>query len=68
MSGQPWHLLVRIEGEWEQCDFASCSDAESVFSNLLADYPFELEMAVLIGPEGELANLRNAEAGRQTVH
>lgn len=68
MSEHPWHLLVRIEGEWEECDFDSCSDAESVFSDLLGDYPLELEMAVLIGPEGELANLRGAEDGRRTVH
>jgi hypothetical protein len=63
MANQPWHLLVRIEGEWEECQFDSCSDAEAVFSGLLEDYPTELEMAVLIGPEGELANLTSPTAG-----
>lgn len=68
MSYQPWHLLVRIEGEWEECDFNSCSDAENVFSGLLEDYPIELEMAVLIGPQGELANLTKGEAARRVVN
>jgi hypothetical protein len=57
MTNQPWHLLVRIEGEWEECRFDCSSDAQTVFSGLLEDYPTELELALLIGPDGELANL-----------
>ncbi|HEX4231233.1 MAG TPA: hypothetical protein VHZ07_21335 [Bryobacteraceae bacterium] len=57
MTDQLWHLLVRIEGEWEECRFDRCSEAQTAFYGLLEDYPTELEMALLIGPDGELANL-----------
>jgi hypothetical protein len=60
MADQPWHLLVRIEGEWEECRFDCCTDAQTVFFCLLQDYPTELEMALLIGPNGEFANLTTA--------
>ena len=62
MTEHFWQLLVRIGGEWEQCGFACSSDAQIVLSELLGDYPTELEMAVLIGPDGELANLTEANA------
>lgn len=64
MTGHPWHLLVRIEGEWEECRYDCCSDAQTVFCDLLEDYPTELELALLIGPDGKLANLTMAAAGK----
>ena len=63
-----WHLLVRIEGEWEGCDYERCSEAQTVFSDLLSDYPVELELAVLIGPNGEIANLTRAASAPQLVN
>jgi hypothetical protein len=68
MTGHFWQLLVRIEGEWEQCGFDCRSDAQSVFCELLGDYPSELEMAVLIGPDGELANLTQPKSSSVTIH
>lgn len=67
MDHQPWHLLVRIEGEWEECEFNCCSEAQTVFSDLLIDYPIALELAVLIGPNGELANLTRAASAARMV-
>lgn len=68
MSDHSWQLLVRIEGEWEECKFDCCSDAQTVFCGLLEDYPVELEMAVLIGPDGEVANLAKANAASRLVN
>lgn len=57
MADRLWYLVVRIEGEWEECGFPGWVEAQSAFSGLLEDYPIELDVALLIGPDGELANL-----------
>lgn len=57
MTDGLWHLLVRIEGEWEECRFGCRAEAQTAFTGLLEDYPSELDLAVLIDPEGELADL-----------
>jgi hypothetical protein len=45
-----WVLKVEVNGEWEECTFATRQEALSAFMALASDYELNLRRAVLVSP------------------
>jgi hypothetical protein len=45
-----WVLKVELNGEWEECTFATRQEALSAFIALASDYELNLRRAVLVSP------------------
>jgi hypothetical protein len=57
MSSNDWILRVKLNGEWEECRFASPSEALAAFSELAQDYRARLGEAIL-----QISTVRIADA------
>ncbi|MBV8551980.1 MAG: hypothetical protein JOY54_11825 [Acidobacteriaceae bacterium] len=46
-----WLLKVELNGEWEECRFATRTEALDTFAALTADYPARIQRAILLALE-----------------
>ena len=43
-----WVLKIELDGEWEECSFATRTEALAAFTALAADYEANMRRAVLL--------------------
>lgn len=56
-----WVLKIELNGEWEECEFKTQTDALAAFMAIAADYAVRLKRAVLVSTAlvEELAGIAN---------
>lgn len=46
-----WLLQVEIDGEWEECSFATGREAARALASVTADYRSHVHYAILVSPK-----------------
>ena len=61
-----WVLKIELDGEWEECRFATRKEALSAFISLMVDYALLIKRAVLVCDELAAQTLALVEENRAT--